>query len=898
MGDLTCGPSSNAYYTPPEPLTCEPEPLVCQAPPPPKPKPAPPKPPKDSVSVTPKAKASGTSNASFGFLDEQNQVCRMAEPGERQSLPPKELPPSMASTALDPGLFTANLDNSQVVASLDLELTDRDGLQNRSKNDIQGVVHEGTVAINRQLFGPGLDALKGTVKTNGDTTTKVKNVGFNAQTQSYFVDLEVTKKLWKLPVWDNFRVEFKANAQGELVAQLSDNWFPDKKILTQLEQTVRETIKSKIPSSQQALSLETQQQGNQLILRPQLKQLEVPLGQGASINLTHMDSNQAKVRLDNQGNLHVDLKEVKVSGSTGGSEAPANPATAPIPDTARLKVQLGLGKDGSKQAMTNGHVEVKLDEHETPNIKLGDDRLSDFVASGTIQGDFSLYTRQEPGKSPQIQSASHVKVKDADFGNGQKADLETDLKLDFDSANGIRLDTAKRDYQPLNLRPSTNGVEFYVNGKDYYPEMKKMISAAKTSVDLETYMFTDDPVGREIADLLARKAAGLDIASKTPQLGKDTGKGVDVRFIFNSWKGNEPDGKASEEMLRQARTKVEAEIDKSPMSAAQKAKAKENLARNLNWTFFTEGILRSDHRKVLVVDGQQATVGGMNMGEHYLGEKGYHDVMVKVAGPEVRNLHRELIENWYEFRKETPPADWQKQQLKSRQELQGSLAQLQAAGQFKSKAGVQTLVTDDRQIDIERGIIDLIDHAENELNIEQAFFSDETVLKHLSEAMQKRKLHINVIVAEDPLAASVFKPANLLSAYELAKLQKAGAPGSITLHYYKGPSGGETDHIHTKAISADGKRAIVGSANMIGRSLSSPFVRTDADGKQSQALYNKEMSLLLEGREFVQEIDEKLFQNDIAHHTRALDADAILKAVQDAGGEAHLRKQAVAAPFT
>ncbi|MEZ0374337.1 MAG: phosphatidylserine/phosphatidylglycerophosphate/cardiolipin synthase family protein, partial [Candidatus Sericytochromatia bacterium] len=802
MSDLTCGPSSNAYFTPAEPLTCEapPEPLVCQAPPPPPPKP--PAPPKDHVSVAPKAKVStgGSSNASFGFLDEANQVCRMPEPFE--TAPPKrakDLPPSsdMTSTQLDPGLFTASLDNSQIVASMDLELTDRDGLQSRSKNDIEGVIHSGTVAVNRELFTPGLDALKGTTKTSGDTTTKIKDVGFNPATQSYFLDLEVTKKFWKVPVWDNFRVEVKANAKGEMVVQLSDNWFPDKKILTQLEQTVRDTLKSKVPANLQTIKLETEQQGNQLILRPQLKQLDVPLGSGANITLTEMDSKQAKLRLDNGGNLHVDLHEVKVQGSTGSAEGPAAPG---VPDKVRLETRIGLGKDGSRQTLTNGHVEVKLNESETANIKLGNDRLSDFVKSGTIDGDFSLYTNKQPGKTPEIQSRSQVRVKNADLGDGQKADLETALKLDFDGTNGIKLDTLDHDYQPLHLHPSQNGVEFFVNGTEYYPEMKKLISSAKESVALETYMFTNDAVGRELADLLARKAAGLDPAAQAPKMGKDTSKGVDVRFVFNSWKGNEHDGKASEEMLRQARAKVDAEIDKSSMSPAQKAKAKANLAKNLNWTFFTEGILRSDHRKVLVVDGSQATVGGMNMGEHYLSEDGYHDVMVKVAGPEVRNIHKEFLENWYEFRKEPPPEGWEND-LKSRNDLLRSLEKLQAEGKYKAKAGVQTLVTDDRQIDIERGMIDLIDNAQNEINIEQAFFSDETIVKHLAEVMQKRKIKVNVIVAADPLASSVFKPANLLSAYELAKLQKAGAPGQIQLHYYTHEKGGERNHIHTKAMS-------------------------------------------------------------------------------------------------
>lgn len=894
MSDLTCGPVSSVPYTPAESLVCEappPESLVCEAPPPP---PKPPAAPKDQMSVSP-AKPKGKSSSSFGFLDEAGQVCRAPEPREK---PAKMLSSSdLKSGALDPGLFTANLSNSQVVASLDLELKDRDGLQNRSRNDIEGVVHSGTVSVNRDLFAPGLEALKGTTKSSGDTTTKIKNVSFDPKSQSYNLDLEVTKKLWKVPVWDNFRVQIKPNAQGEMVVALSDNWFPDKKILTQLEQTVRDTMRAKVPAQMQAIKLETEQQGNQLILRPQLKKLEVPLGAGAGITLTEMDSHQAKLRLDNQGHLHVDLKEVKVSGSSGTADSP--PGTS-VPDTARLNVQIGLGKDGSRQAMTNGTVQVNLDEKETPEIKMGHDRLTDYLKSGTFEGDISLYTHQAPGKTPEVQSRSQVRVKQADLGNGQKVDLETSLRLDFDAANGIRLDTLDHDYPPLKIKTTNNGVEFFVDGKEYYPEMKRLIGSAQESIALETFMFTEDAAGRELAGMLARKAAGLApaearLAPAEARLAQT--KGVDVRFIFNSWKGDPHAGEASANMLRQASTKIQQEIDASGMSADQKAQAKANLSKNLNWAFFAEGILRSDHRKVLVVDGSQATVGGMNMGEHYLGEKGYHDVMVKMAGPEVRNVHREFLENWYEFRKEAPPADLSTE-LKSRSDLTRNLEQLQAKGQYQQKAGVQTLVTDDHQIDIERGLVKLIDEAQTELNIEQAFFSDETIVRHLAKAMQERNVKINVIVATDPLASSVFKPANLLSAYELAKVQKASGRGQINLHYYSHEQGGEQNHIHTKAISADGERAIVGSANMIGRSLSSPFLRREPDGQLAQAMYNKEMSLLLEGREFVQEIDERLFNADMSKRTKALDADGILKAVQEAGGEAQLRKQAVAAPFT
>ncbi|MGV3523000.1 MAG: phospholipase D-like domain-containing protein [Candidatus Sericytochromatia bacterium] len=888
MDSLSCGPSGP--YSAPEPLVCQappPETLVCEAPPAAPMKPVSAAKPKTTAprDQFAQSSSSGSSAVSHTFLDEAGQVCR----------DPASVPASLnlPSARLDPALFSATLANSQVVATLDLELHDRDGLQRRSPQDIQGTIHSGTVGVSGDLFAPALQALKGTRRTSGDTTTVVKDARFDAATRSYVIDLEVTKRFWKLPVWDNFQVRFQANAQGQLTAQLDQNWFPDAQVLEQLEASIRQTVRDKIPPQYQALRLDTTRQDNALVLQPQLKQIDIPLGQQGQIHLEQIDSAQARLRLDGSGNLHVDLQNVAVSGSSSlGGSAP--PVSAGTPDRARFQVQLGVGKDGSRQALTQGRLQVQLDESETPEIKLGHDRLVDYLKSGELDAELGVYVKQQPGQAAEVISRSRVQIRQADLGQGTQADLQTALQLDFDGQNGLRLTTPQHHYAPLQVQTTDNGVEFLIDGKQYFPEMKRLIASAQESVALETYMFTDDAVGREIAELLARKAAGLAVGAATPRL--NSARGIDVRFIFNSWKGNAPDGAASERLLTDAKNRISAEIQGSGLSPADKAQAVANLERNLNWTFFSEGILRSDHRKVLVVDGSQATVGGMNLGQHYLGDAGYHDVMVKMAGPEVQNVHREFLENWYAFRHETPPENW-REQLRSPERLQANLESLQSQGQYRTQAGVQTLVTDDRQVDIERGLISLIDGATREINIQQAFFADERINAHLADAI-RRGVTVNVIVAEDPLAPGVFKAANLLSAYQLAQAQQASGTGQIHFHTYADPAGGERNHIHTKAISVDGNRAMIGSANMIGRSLSSPFAITDADGQLSQAMYNKEMSLLLEGAAFVEEIDQRLFQQDMQHRSRVLDAAGIVRAVEAAGGEAELRKQALAAPFT
>lgn len=865
MSDLTCGPAS--YYSPPpaETLVCSmppPEPLVCEAPPPP------PKPPKDHVL---KVKPPGKSQPKVSFVETEELVCKA--------------PPSYSSrsNAIASSQFTAQLSDSTLMASLDLEMQDRDGIQQRSQGDISGTIHSGRLSLNRDSFLPALQALKGSKQENKDqnTSTLIKDIQFDPKTQSYSLSLEVTKKILKVPVWDNFEVQFKVNPKGELEAQLEDNWMPNAKILSQLEQSIRGTLRQKVPAqAQETLTLKTEQQGNRLILRPQLEKLEIPLGQDSHLTLDRIDSRKAQLAIDREGHLHVDLKAVPFQGSSAAN-GPSAVAVGPA-DKTRVQVKMALGKDQSRQVHAEGRVEVQLDASETPEIKLGHDRLSDFLKSGTLVSDFSMLLNQAPGKLPEVKANSKVEIKQADLGQGQPVDLKTSLQLAFDSENGIRLETLQHRYKPLETQTSQNGVELFVNGKEYYPEMKKLISSAKTSIDLETFMYTEDEVGKEIAALLAKKAA----------------EGVNIRFIFNSWKGNAADGEASARMLKQASEQQKAKIEASNMSPAAKAEAKANLDKNLNWVFFSEGILRSDHRKVLVVDGEQATVGGMNMGKHYLGEQSYHDLMVKMAGPEVRQVQREFLENWYEFRKEPIPPSLD-DQLKSEADLNASLAKLQASGQYRSTAGVQTLVTDDRQVDIERGLVKMIDEAEHEIQIEQAFFSDDTVIEHLGQAIM-RGVKVNVVVAETPLAAGVFTAANLLSAYQLAKLKQAGAKGDIRLFTYSNPSGGggDSNQIHAKAVSVDGKRALIGSANMIGRSLGSPFMRKDADGNISQTLYNKEMSLFLEDPAFVEELNQRLFHKDQMHHSQELDAAGIEAAVKKAGGERELRKQAVAAPFT
>lgn len=899
MGDLSCQAPLN--YTP-APLVCEappPESLICEAPPPvskapppalkPVPKASPATPADRLQSLSP----AGRSQQAHAFLDEAQQLC--IDPTEAaqplQQHPGQPVPASR---------FSSSLDNSLILAEVQLEASDHDGLLQRSQGDLSGVIERGQIALNQKLFLPALQKLAHTQSHDAatNTTTEIRDIRFDPDDQAYVVNLKVSKKfdVPLLPdpkIWDHFALRFKGNARGELVAELKDNWLPDARILSQVEQKVRQSLKQHLPPEHQVLQLNTRQQGNQLQLQPQLQNLHLPLGDQGSLRIDSIAADQARLHFDKQGHLHLQLDQVPFTGSTGSqSAAQASRQSQSGQATLRLEAKVALKPEQQREVYARGQLQTHLDAEQTARIQLGHDKLSDFMRSGTLQSDFSLHLQQQGQLPPLLESQQQLQIRQADLGAGQPVDLDTHLQLSLDPVSGLQLRVPEYDYAPLQPDFQSGGLSLKLNSAEYYPELKQLLSSARESIDLETFMYTDDEVGRELATLLARKAAGLNTEGPL-QANPDTPDGVAVRFLFNSWKGNAADGAASERMLQEAKTRLAEELAQSQLSPAQREQALQQLEHNLNWHFFSEGILRSDHRKVLVVDGQQATVGGMNLGKNYLGEAAYRDLMVKVAGPEVRRIHEAFLDNWEDLSGQT--AD--RTALRSDSELSADLARRQAAGEYSGSAQVQTLLTDDRQIDIERGLVQLIDSAKDEIYLQQAFFSDQTVQRHLNAAIA-RGVKIHVLVAENPLAASVFSAANLLSVYELAQQELQGAPGKIRLHYFSHPDGGSRSQIHSKALSVDGQRALVGSANLIGRSLSSPFVQRDADGQASQALYNKEIALLIDDPDFVQELNQRLFQHDITHQSRELDAAAIEAEVQRRGGESQLRKAALPAPFT
>jgi cardiolipin synthase len=162
---------------------------------------------------------------------------------------------------------------------------------------------------------------------------------------------------------------------------------------------------------------------------------------------------------------------------------------------------------------------------------------------------------------------------------------------------------------------SGNAVHLLRNGAEAFPVWLDAIDAAHTRVSMEMYIFDDDRIGRRFADALCCAAR----------------RGVSVRLLYDfiGCRHDSPDFFAD---MRRAGVHT---VTYHPY----------RVWRPRFWT-----LIRRNHRKTLVCDGQVAFVGGINVADAWLpaseGGGGWHDVAVEVRGPAVQVIEQAFLRTW------------------------------------------------------------------------------------------------------------------------------------------------------------------------------------------------------------------------------------------------------------
>ncbi len=338
-----------------------------------------------------------------------------------------------------------------------------------------------------------------------------------------------------------------------------------------------------------------------------------------------------------------------------------------------------------------------------------------------------------------------------------------------------------------------NKVTLLQDGKETYAAMFAAIAQARDHINLESYIIEDDAIGRQFAELLLSSQA----------------RGIQVNVIYDSVGGfNTP--KAYFEHLREGGIAV---LEFNPVNP---------LNARTPWL-----LNNRDHRKILVVDGHTAFIGGINISSVYasgslLGPRGkaapkptdknpivWRDTDLQIEGPVVAELQKLFMSTWERQRGKALAARDYFPELKA----QGSDIVRSIGSSYDDPFSLMYLT-----------LISAIGNAEKQVYLTHAYFvPDAQLLQALTDAAA-RGVDVRLILPSQSDSNLVFNAGR--SHY--SRLLEAG----VKLYERKGAL------LHAKTAVIDGVWSTVGSSNLDWRS----------------SLDNDEINAVVLGRDFAQKM--------------------------------------------
>lgn len=171
-----------------------------------------------------------------------------------------------------------------------------------------------------------------------------------------------------------------------------------------------------------------------------------------------------------------------------------------------------------------------------------------------------------------------------------------------------------------------NHATAYFEGRNTFASIEAGIQGARDYILFQFFIYRNDRVGRHFAGILKKKAR----------------EGVAVYFM----------------------------VDAIGCRKLKKAFFRDLEAAGVKTGIFLPGrTIRGrlrlnfrNHRKVVVVDGREAWLGGHNVGREYMGEDPrfgpWRDSHVQVSGPVVQTIQQAFMEDWYWVNREMLPLKW------------------------------------------------------------------------------------------------------------------------------------------------------------------------------------------------------------------------------------------------
>lgn len=320
-----------------------------------------------------------------------------------------------------------------------------------------------------------------------------------------------------------------------------------------------------------------------------------------------------------------------------------------------------------------------------------------------------------------------------------------------------------------------NSVTLLMSGQEKFDDMFEAIRQARSSIHLEYFNFRNDSVARLLFTILEAKAE----------------QGVEVRALFDGF-GNTSNNRP---------------LKKSHLAAIRSHGVQIYEFNPVKFPWIDD-IFNRDHRKIVVIDGQLAYTGGMNVADYYVngteqvGE--WHDMHCRIEGEEVNTLQKIFLRMWKKVTGE---------------EIHGAKYYRYGSegGYFKGLKPDTTATRGRKMV----GIINREPHTSNEIirefyynainyardsiKIINPYFTPSPRLKRALRRAAERGVKVELMLSvksDIPLTPDC-------GFYNAHRLMKRG----VKVWMFK------PGFHHTKIIMVDGKFCTVGSANLNSRSL-------------------------------------------------------------------------------
>lgn len=299
-----------------------------------------------------------------------------------------------------------------------------------------------------------------------------------------------------------------------------------------------------------------------------------------------------------------------------------------------------------------------------------------------------------------------------------------------------------------------NRVELLIDGEATYAAMLAAIAAAQHDVLVEFYIFRDDDIGRRFRDALVERARhGVQVYLLHDPVGARLGRA----FLCS--------------------------LDESGVRCHSFDPGRKGSRLQINFR---------NHRKIVVVDGAIAFVGGLNVGDDYLGKDPvmgrWRDTHLRIDGPAAVQAHLAFCKDWYWATDELPDAP---------------LRVVPALGD--ARVLVWHTGPSDPQPECLLAWLELIGRARERIWIASPYFVPPDPIQQALRLALVRGVEVQLLVP----GKNDNRMVDLASQVHLAELASCGA----AIHRWR------DGFMHQKVCLVDSELAMVGTTNLDNRSI-------------------------------------------------------------------------------